>query len=331
MKEIKVLISILNWNNWSNTVATVNSVLKSEHKTFKIIVIDNNSVDDSGMRIKGAFPEIEVWALNENVGYAGAHKKAADFAVRNHFDLLWILNNDVEVFPFTLSELINAYERNGVSLLGSVSLKEDGKTINVGGGAELISNEIDTSKKYNQFEGQNFFESALQERAVADIEGASFIIPVSVIRQHGFMDTRFFLYGEEVDYCYRLRKNHNIPSIIVPAARVIHRSSSSFNLSPDLPLIKLYYFTRNTHWLHYKYHKKYKIQGNGGILHFTKFFFNHFFLVPSLDKNPEYWKKFYTKLGAFHALLGLRGKYLEPNKFLSTNYSVVKPASKTLI
>lgn len=320
MEEIKVLISILNWNNWRNTIETVSSVLESEYKNYKIVVLDNNSVDDSVNQIKQRLPGIEVWSFRKNLGYAGAHKKAAKHAVRNKFDLLWILNNDVQVFPYTLSELIYAYKRNGKSLLGSVSLKEDGKTIHVGGGAELKGNAVDKKVKYNQYEGADFFETILEERAVSDIEGASFIIPVCIIEEYGFMDTRFFLYGEEVDYCYRLRKKYNIPSVIVPSARVIHRASSSFNLSPNLPLIKAYYFTRNTHLLHYKYNKGEWMEGKGGILHFIKYFFKHFFLIPSKDKHPDYWIKYYTKLGAFHALLRFKGKYLEPNKFLASDF-----------
>src|SRR5665647_2742 len=121
MNNLKVLISILNWNNWNNTVETVNSVLQSDYKNYKIIVLDNHSVDDSYIKIKTTFPEIDVWSFNNNLGYAGAHKKAASFALENNFDLLWILNNDVEVFPSSLKELIHAFERNGESLLGSVT------------------------------------------------------------------------------------------------------------------------------------------------------------------------------------------------------------------
>jgi GT2 family glycosyltransferase len=316
LSKPKVLISVLNWNNWRSTVETVKSVLDSEYENYQIVILDNNSMDDSVVRIKENLPGTEVWSLKENLGYAGAHKKTAKFAINNKFDLLWILNNDVKVYPFTLTQFINAYHRHGKSLLGSVSLKSDGKTINMGGGSELVNDAIDESKKYNQYAGENFFETAMEERSVSDVGGASFMIPVPVIEQCGFLDTRFFLYGEEVDYCYKLRRKYNIQSIAVPSAVIIHRSGESFNLSPKLPLIKAYYFTRNCHLLHYRYPEEFKMERNDGLFHFLKYFIRHYFKVSYNEKNMDYLEKHYAKLGAFHALIRLRGKYFEPGNFL---------------
>ena len=185
MKAPKVLISILNWNAPKNTCETVKSVLLSEYANYTILVIDNNSIDDSVIRMKEFFPGITVWALNENIGYAGAHKKAAAYAIENNYDLLWILNNDVVVYSFTLKELVLAYERNSNSLFGSVSLEPDGETIHFGGGATLIDNyTIDKTEKYNSHAGRNFFKTNLIEMPVSDIEGASFLIPVEIIKKH---------------------------------------------------------------------------------------------------------------------------------------------------
>jgi GT2 family glycosyltransferase len=318
MREPKVLISILNWNNWKSTVETVNSVLLSDYSNYAILLLDNHSPDDSVSKMKEHFPGITVKALKKNLGYAGGHKKAAMYALENKFDLLWILNNDVQVFPYTLKELVLACQRNGNALLGSMSLEADGETIHFGGGAELVDNfTIDEKLNYNQYNGKKCNAVLVKERAVSDIEGASFVIPVSIIQRFGFMDTRFFLYGEETDYCYTLRRKYNIQSVIVPAACVIHRASASFNLYPNLKYIKAYYFTRNTNLLHYKYLKQSPIEGNGGVLHYLKFFFKHYFVIASKNKNPNYWLLYYQKLGAFHALLRIKLKYLEPNNFIN--------------
>src|SRR5688500_18243960 len=106
MKDYKVLISILNWNNSTSTIEAVNSVLSSTYSNYKIIVSDNNSQDGSVDKLILGLPHIEVWGFEKNLGYTGAHKKVADFALKNNFDLLWILNNDVKVYPFTLSKFI---------------------------------------------------------------------------------------------------------------------------------------------------------------------------------------------------------------------------------
>ena len=317
MKDFKVLISILNWNNWKNTIETVSSVLKTDYKNYKIIIIDNASIDDSCLEIKNKFPNIELWGLPVNIGYAGAHKKVALYAQKHGYDLLWILNNDVHVFPFTLSEFLLAHERNKSALLGSVSVEADGKTIHFGGGAELLDNFTnDENTRYNHFAGKNYYETNIQERSVSDIEGASLVIPVAIIEKCGFMNTRFFLYGEETDYCYRLRREFNVQSIIVPKAKVIHRSSQSFTISPNLQCIKEYYFTRNINLVYKKFVPEYRITGNGGFPHLFKFFFKHYFLHKSQNKDANYKYLYYKKLGYFHSLMRFKGKYLEPNNFI---------------
>lgn len=318
MTNPKVLISILNWNAPENTIKTVQSVLLSNYKDYSILLLDNHSTDNSTTILKDSFPVCRFIKMKSNLGYAGAHKVAAKIAIKENYDLLWILNNDVQVFPFTLSELVLAHKRNENALLGSLSLEPDGETIHFGGGAELIDNfTVNEKIKYNQFNGKNYATTLVKERPVADIEGASFIIPISIIKQYGFLDTRYFLYGEETDYCYTLRRKFNIQSIIVPAASIIHAASASFNIHPDLKYIKAYYFTRNTYLLHYKYLKQNIIEGNGGIMHHLKFFLKHYFLVPSKNRDSNYRLKYYKKLGSFHALLRIKLKYLEPNNFLN--------------
>ena len=317
MSEVKVLVSVLNWNAPENTIETIHSVLKSSYVNYTIIIEDNNSIDNSVNKIKEVFPSIRMILLSNNLGFAGAHKKAAEIAINEKYDLLWILNNDVHVFPFTLNEFILAHKRNENALLGSVSVERDGKTIHFGGGAELIDNfNNDENIKYNHFAGKNYYETKIKERPVSDIEGASLIIPVSIIKKFGFMNTRFFLYGEETEYCYRLRRKFNIQSIIVPKALVIHKASQSFAISPNLQCIKEYYFTRNINLVYKKIISGYRISGNGGFPHLFKFFFKHYFLHKLSERDANYKYQYYKKLGYFHSLIRFKGKYLEPNNFL---------------
>src|SRR5690606_36369710 len=124
-----------------------------------------------------------------------------------------------------------------------------------------------------------------------------FIIPVSIIKKHGFIDTSYFLYGEETDYCYTLRTKHNIQSVMVPSAKVIHRASNSFKIAPGLQFIKAYYFTRNINLVYKKFFADYKIQGNGGFLHLAKFFLKHYAGLQKKGNKFDYQLKYYTKLG----------------------------------
>lgn len=322
MKSPKVLISILNWNAPINTVQTVKSVLLSAYDNYTILILDNHSTDNSESLLRDAFPGIRFIKMKSNLGYAGAHKVAANIAIKENYELLWILNNDVEVFPSSLFELVNAYKRNEDSLLGSVSINSDGKTINFAGGLEITDdNSIDGNSEYNTFSGKRIDEVEILERQVSGLQGSSFLIPINIIIKFGFMDTRFFLYGEETDYCYRLRSRFNIASFIVPSSRVIHYGGGSFIQNEKLQWIRIYYSTRNGNLVHNKYQKDIEIDGMRikKLPHYCSYFFRHFFLTPKKQKGFDYWNNYYEELGNLHSFLRIRGKCLDPAKLLSSN------------
>lgn len=322
MKSPKVLISILNWNAPINTVKTVQSVLLSDYKDYSIILLDNNSTDNSETILKDSFRDLSFIKMKSNLGYAGAHKVAAKIAIKENYDLLWILNNDVEVYTSSLSELVNAYERNGDGLFGSVSIKSDGATIDFAGGLEIGNNNlIDGNSGYNILGGKRIDEVEILERQVSGLQGSSFLMPVNIILKYGFMDTRFFLYGEETDYCYRLRKKYNIPSFIVPTSRVIHIGGGSFVKNKKLQWIRIYYLTRNGNLVHNKYQKDIETAGMGikKLPHYFRYFFRHFFLTSTMQKNFDYWNNYYEELGNLHSFLRIKGKCLDPEKLLDSN------------
>ena len=318
MKEPSVLISILNWNAPENTIQTVRSVLLSAYDNYKIVLLDNHSTDNSESLLREAFPQIQLLKMRSNLGYAGAHKEASGIAVKENYELLWILNNDVEVYPDSLKELVNAYKRNGASLLGSVSLDPDGTTISFAGGLEVDEyNKTHGKSGYNIFAGKKIDEVELQERPVSGVEGSSFLIPVSVIKKNGFMDTRFFLYGEETDYCYRLREKFNVPTIVVPSSKVIHHGGGSFRKNEKLKWVRIYYTTRNGNLVHKKYQKENKIieMSAKRIPYYFRYFFKHYFIIPASKKDTDYWFTYYQELGNLHSMLRIKGKYLNPEKF----------------
>lgn len=319
MTEPKVLISILNWNVPESTVRTVESVLLSAYSNYKILLLDNNSTDNSVSVLMASFPNIELIKTKRNLGYAGAHKIAAKIAVKENYDLLWILNNDVEVLIDSLGELVNAYVRHGESLFGSVSLEPDRVTVGAGGGLEMIDENTENEKLGdNIFRGKKIDEVEMKERQVSGVPGSSFLVPVSIIKKYGFIKTSFFLYAEELEYCYRLRVEFNVKSIIVPTSKIIHSGSESFNLSEKLKWIKVYYMVRNNNLVLKKYFKNYdnspmKIRR---LPYYCNFFFKHFFITRKSEKDFKYWFDYYAELGNFHSFLKLKGKYLAPENFL---------------
>ena len=113
MQAPKVLIIVLNWMKYEDTINCVESLLKLDYLNFNILVIDNNSLNESAEIITKRFPEILFIKSNKNDGYAAGNKIGVDYALKNNFDAVWILNNDCVVRKESLSQLDDSFNRNG--------------------------------------------------------------------------------------------------------------------------------------------------------------------------------------------------------------------------
>ena len=105
----KVLISVLNYNNFESTKNCVFSILDCSLKNAEIYIVDNNSPDNSYQKLKDLFNEVKVVKSKFNNGYAAGHKIAVNYAMKNEFDFIWILNNDLTVRKESLQKLLSAY------------------------------------------------------------------------------------------------------------------------------------------------------------------------------------------------------------------------------
>ena len=316
----RVLISILNWNNHEDTIACLASLGRLDYPNYGVVVVDNHSGNDSVARIRAAFPEIAVIALDTNRGYAGAHKVAAGEALRTRADCLWILNNDVQVGQTSLSELVAAGTRYGPGVYGSISLDSaETSIIGFGGGFEFPTGGEAQTMAYNRYRGMELgeYQALVGERKVWDVNGCSMLIWLSVIKAYGFIDESFFLYGEETDYCLRLNEQ-GVPVVVVPASVVVHGVGKSFTNS-RLGLVRSYYTTRNN-FLLFRRHpvlfggKIKKMYSRKSIKQLGFFFFNYLFSMGRAERIVNQ-SAYYENLGKLHALLGIKGKYLKPEEY----------------
>ena len=295
----KVLISVLNYNNYHATKKCVESILKYLNSGEQIYIVDNNSSDDSFNLLKETFTNIKVVKSNFNEGYAAGHKISVDYAINNNFELIWILNNDLIVRENSLSELLKAYLNNGLGLYGSITLKsEKPDIINFGGGkTDDISKPLD----YNSYENFSLkdYNNITEFRAVQSIEGSSFIIPIKLIKKYGFMREDFFLYAEELDYCFYLKK-HSIKSYIVPTSRVIHKGGESLKTNKYL---EDYYRRRNFLFFMKKHYNQTVYSFVVRKIGLKNFFI---FLIKKMIRLKD--ENYYFNLASFHALIKKTGK-----------------------
>ena len=111
------------------------SILDCSLKNVEIYIVDNSSPDNSYQKLKDFFKDLKVIKSKSNNGYAAGHKIAVNYAIKNKFDFIWVLNNDLTVRKETLQKLLLGYYSFGTGIYGSITLKsENPDIVNFGGG-----------------------------------------------------------------------------------------------------------------------------------------------------------------------------------------------------
>jgi GT2 family glycosyltransferase len=326
-----VYISVLNWNGYASTISCLASLLGLDYPNFKIIVVDNKSRDNSVRYIRAAYPDIIILCAEENLGYAGGHQLTLNLARQANADLLWLVNTDMEFKTDTLAELVYAYLSRGEGIYGSLPLHgHDRSRIGFTAWAVDAKGKPEFSRKVLAWDQpyREILDSSLsnaKEIQAANVHGCSMLIPLSVVKNHGFMDNSFFLYTEEYDYCFRLAKS-GLPSFIVLSSVVIHVRMSSSKYSQELKtILEHYYMTRNflvlkrRHWGYRVYFREILKKLKPSLKLLVKFVFS------SSKFSAFYPKHYYRYLGIRDALLLRMGKTFKPEDFLDE--SVSKPDS----
>jgi len=250
-----VAIIILNWKQPQLTVDTIDSVLKIKHSNFeyKIILVDNGSPDNSLNIFKEKYQNnhlVKILDTKSNLGYAGGNNFGIKYALKNKYDYLMVLNNDVLVDPFFTQELVK--ELDNYDIVGPkiyfapgfeyhqdrYQKKDLGKVIwSMGGqidwnniyGSNIDIDEVD----HGQFNKIN--------KDIDFISGCCFLTKKEVFEKIGSFDEKYFMYMEDVDFCHRAKLN-GFTLACIPKSTIWHVNSGSTKGPGHL---QNYFITRN--------------------------------------------------------------------------------------
>lgn len=249
MNNRKVYIIILNWNGWRDSIECIRSCRELNYAHYEIILVDNGSSDDSVARLCKAFPDLNVVANKENLGFAGGNNVGIVDAIQRGADYIWLLNNDTRVDQRALSELVSVAEQYpDCGMVGSkIFLYDEIETLHFAGGQ--INFTDGTTKHLGIFEKDRGQYDLYSE--VDYVTGCSLLAKTDMIKDIGLMPEAYFLYYEETDWCMQATgSGYSIR--VAPKSKVYHRVSGSIeNLSPE----KQYYLTRNRLYFLKKYGK----------------------------------------------------------------------------
>lgn len=200
------LISIIipHWNGIDVVTECLESLQKATYPNFEIIVVDNDSSDDSVNQIRKLFPKVIIFKNSRNEGYAGGCNRGSEIAKGKYLLFLnndtihqsnWIeplvqlLENDSHIAAVQ-PKLLNYFKRDLFDYAGGAGGMMDILVFPFARGRIFNEQEIDLNQ-YNSKE-KIFWSS-----------GTAFLVRKTVFEKAGKFDELFFAHMEEIDLCWR--------------------------------------------------------------------------------------------------------------------------------
>lgn len=174
----------------------------------EIIVIDNNSSDDSCSVIKLNYPEIILIQNKENIGFSKANNQAVKIASGEY---VCILNPDTVVSENTFNKILNFSDsKNDIGIVGCRFV--DGSGAFLAESKRKVPTIRAAIQKLLGF-GHNYYETEISENQIAKVSvltGAFMLMKNKFFRELGGFDENFFMYGEDIDLSFRALKMNKI-------------------------------------------------------------------------------------------------------------------------
>lgn len=220
-------IVIVNWNGLAVLRNCLGSIFASPQGIrFEVIVVDNASHDDSTATIEREFPQVVILRNQQNLGFAAANNQA--FALARGRCVL-LLNNDTLVLPGALAESVRYLDGHPqVGALGCRVEYPDGSFqssyYRVHDLWDLLTTRLlpfDLVPKNRLNRSRYWGKIFSQPQEVEVVAGCFFLVRRQVIDEVGLLDEDFFMYGEEEEWCFRIRQN-GWKIIYHPGVRIIH-------------------------------------------------------------------------------------------------------------
>lgn len=213
-----VSIVIPVFNNWEFTYACLRSVHAHTTGNYEVIVVDNNSTDETP-RLLAAMQGVTVLTNSTNEVFVNACNQAS-LAASGHY--LMLLNNDTEVSPGWLEAMLAPFSDDATGIVGAKLVYPDGRLQEAGG----IIWADGTGCNYGHGDDPDLPQYNYR-KAVDYCSGACLLVRRALWDALGGFDTRYApAYYEDTDLCFAARAL-NYKVIYQPEARIVHFGGAS--------------------------------------------------------------------------------------------------------
>ena len=281
-------IVIVNYNVKEFLQNLIHSIIKAAKEIeYEVIIIDNASDDGSVEFIKEKFPQVKLIANKKNLGFSKANNQGLALAGGKY---LLLLNPDTLVREDTFQKMIEFFEGTpSAGMAGCKILNPDGTLqlacrrsfpgpwtsfCKVTGLGSLFPN----SRIFARYNLTYLDENQTYE--VDAISGSFMMMTKEAYQKVGGLDEQFFMYGEDLDFCYRVQKS-GLKVFYVHTTQIIHYKGESTKRS-SFDETKVFYDAMHL---------------------FVKKHFSSSFLVEIILRSAIVFRKFFAFLGRRRLIL----------------------------
>ena len=236
-----VSLLIVSYNVRQYIAHAIDAIIKSDLDDFEIIIIDNNSFDNTASYLKQRYShlrQIKIVQNQENIGFGKAINQAASLAKGQYY---LILNPDTIIQEETISTLKEYLDSNPeVGMVGPKILNADGTlqlackrsfpTLGVALPKLLGFSRIFPKSKWAGKYNLTYLDED-EISSVDAISGSCMFIRSFLFHELKGFDERFFMFGEDLDLCSRIWKN-NYEIHYVPTTQIVHYQGESVKSAP---------------------------------------------------------------------------------------------------
>jgi len=210
---MSLAICIVNWNTRDLLIDAIRHLFE-EDPTRSVWVLDNGSTDGSAARLREIYPQVHLVESNENRGFAGG---VNELLQRCPADYLLLLNTDARPQAGAITTLHEYMTTHlWVAAAGPRLIDERGQWLGCHDRFPTVRQELANMLGLRRPRAHDELRSKVDW-----IEGACMMLSGMAVREVGLLDTGYFMYNEEVDWCYRARQL-GWQIACLPQAQVVH-------------------------------------------------------------------------------------------------------------
>jgi len=221
MSKIFIIVATYNAIPW------LSKCFKST-KPYSVVVVDNNSIDNTVSFIKDNYTSISILPQKENIGFGAANNIGISYALRQGADYVFLLNQDAYLEKDTIEKLIEVHKKNdNFGILSPIHLNGKGDRLD-----QNFSNYV------NYAANPDFYSDFVLKKPlpivykVPFVNAAGWLISRQCLETIGGFDPVFFHYGEDDNYCQRVLF-HGLKIGVVPKVFLKHdRETRIFKQDP---------------------------------------------------------------------------------------------------